>query len=137
MRPQLMSVMWSKPSRPLRSMNAPKSVMFLTVPLRMSPGVISREQLRAVLVAFLLDQFAAGENDVLAFLIDLDDLEIVGVADETVADSSAGMMSICEAGRKASTPMLTSKPPLTTALTLPVTVRAFVADGENACPSSS
>src|SRR6266850_2316904 len=41
MRPQDISVMWSKPSRPLRSINAPKSVMFLTVPLRMSPGVIS------------------------------------------------------------------------------------------------
>ena len=32
-----MSVMWSRPSMPSRSMNAPKSVMFLTVPLRMSP----------------------------------------------------------------------------------------------------
>ena len=30
------------------------------------------------------------------------------------------MMSICEAGRKASTPTLTVRPPLTTALTLPL-----------------
>ena len=82
MRPQLMSVMWSRPSMPLRSMNAPKSVMFLTVPLRMSPGVISRQQLAALVVALLLDQFAAGEDDVLALLVDLDDFEFVGVADE-------------------------------------------------------
>ena len=31
-------------------------------------------------------------------------------------------MSICDAGRKASTPILTSRPPLTTALTLPAMV---------------
>ena len=39
------------------------------------------EQLLAALGAFLLDQFAAGQDDVLALLVDLDDLEIVGVAD--------------------------------------------------------
>jgi hypothetical protein len=32
-----MSVMCSRPSMPPRSMNAPKSAMFLTVPLTMSP----------------------------------------------------------------------------------------------------
>ena len=62
-------------------MNAPKSVMFLTVPLRMSPGRHFGEQLRAALGAFLLDEFAAGEDDVLPLLVDLDDLEFVGVAD--------------------------------------------------------
>ena len=36
----------------------------------------------ALLAAFLLDEFAAGEDDVLALLVDLDDLELVGVADE-------------------------------------------------------
>ena len=82
MRPQLMSVMWSRPSMPLRSMNAPKSVMFLTVPLRMSPGVISVSSLAALVVALLLDQFAARKDDVLALLVDFDDLEFVGVADE-------------------------------------------------------
>ena len=39
------------------------------------------EQLLAAFVAFLLDQFAAGQDDVLPLLVDLDDLEIVGVAD--------------------------------------------------------
>ena len=40
------------------------------------------EELGALVVALLFDQFAAGEDDVLAFLVDFDDLELVGVADE-------------------------------------------------------
>ena len=40
------------------------------------------EELLAAFGAFLLDEFAAGEDDVLALLVDLDDLEFVGVADE-------------------------------------------------------
>ena len=40
-----------------------------------------REELLAPLHAFLFDEFAAREDDVLAFLVDLDDLELVGVAD--------------------------------------------------------
>src|SRR5439155_1528301 len=39
------------------------------------------QQFRAALVAFLFDQLAPGENDVLPVLVDFDDLEIVGVAD--------------------------------------------------------
>ena len=68
---------------PLRSMNAPKSVMFLTVPLTLSPTLTLLEESVALFRALLLDEFAAGEDDVLALLVDLDDLEIVGVADET------------------------------------------------------
>ncbi len=37
MRPQLMSVMCSRPSMPPRSTKAPKSAMFLTMPLRRWP----------------------------------------------------------------------------------------------------
>ena len=40
------------------------------------------EELRALLVAFGLDEFAAREHDVLAVLIDFDNLEFVAVADE-------------------------------------------------------
>ena len=82
MRPQLMSVMWSRPSMPSRSMNAPKSVMFLTTPLRTWPGWMLLEEVAALVGALLLDELAAGEDDVLAELeIDLEDLEIVGLAD--------------------------------------------------------
>ncbi len=42
------------------------------------------QELLALGVALGLDQFAAREDDVLAVVVDLDDLEIVGVADELV-----------------------------------------------------
>ena len=37
-RPHDMSVMWSRPSTPPKSMKAPKSVMFLTTPSRIWPS---------------------------------------------------------------------------------------------------
>ena len=40
------------------------------------------EEFLALLGALLLDEFAAGEDDVFAVVVDLDDLEVVGVADE-------------------------------------------------------
>ena len=40
------------------------------------------EEFLALLGAFLLDELAAGEDDVLAVVVDLDDLEVVGVAHE-------------------------------------------------------
>ena len=40
------------------------------------------QQFLAAFATLGFDEFAAGENDVLALLIDFDDLEIVGVADE-------------------------------------------------------
>ena len=42
------------------------------------------EEALALLVALLLDQLAAAQDDVFAVVVDLDDLEIVGVADELV-----------------------------------------------------
>ena len=57
-----MSVMWSRPSMPSRSMNAPKSVRFLTVPLTVSPILIGLEEALALLGALLLDEFAAAES---------------------------------------------------------------------------
>ena len=40
------------------------------------------EEVLALLAALLLDELAAAEDDVLAVVVDLDDLEVVGVADE-------------------------------------------------------
>ena len=77
-----MSVMWSKPSMPSRSMNAPKSVRFLTVPLTRVADLDAFEEFLALLASLLLDQFAPAQHDVLPVVVDLDDLEIVGVADE-------------------------------------------------------
>ena len=42
------------------------------------------EQFLAAFDAFLLDEFAAGKNDVLPLLVDFDNLEVVGVADVLV-----------------------------------------------------
>ncbi len=82
------------------------------------------QEFRAAIIALLLDEFAAGQNDVLAFLVDLDDLELVGIADKRgeVLEWWCDI-NLRDAGqRNASTPMLTRRPPLTTALTLPVMV---------------
>ena len=67
---------------PSRSMNAPKSVMFLTVAVDLVADLDAAQKLLALFGALLLDDFAAGEDDVLALVVDLDDLEIVGVADK-------------------------------------------------------
>jgi hypothetical protein len=45
------------------------------------PGGHFGEQLLAAFEAFLLDKFAAGEDDILPFLVDFDDLKFVAVAD--------------------------------------------------------
>ncbi len=63
-------------------MNAPKSVRFLTVPCTRSPTLDAFQEFLALLAALLLDEFAPAEDHVLAVVVDLDDLEIVGVADE-------------------------------------------------------
>ena len=51
--PQDISEMWSKPSAPPRSMNAPKSVTFLTVPSTLSPTAIFSKR------AFCISAFLA------------------------------------------------------------------------------
>jgi hypothetical protein len=73
-RPQDMSVMCSRPSMPPRSTNAPKSAMFLTVPLTMSALLDLLEQALLRLVALVLDELAAADDDVAALGVDLEDL---------------------------------------------------------------
>ena len=114
-------------------MNAPKSVMFLTVPLRMSPGVISREQLLAALGAFLLDQFAAGEDDVLPLLVDLDDLEVVGVADVLVEVLRREDVDL-RGGQEGLDADVDEQAAFDDGLDLAGDGAAFVADGEDAFP---
>ena len=67
---------------PSRSINAPKSVRFLTTPLTVSPDLHGLKEPGAFFGSLLLDDLAAAEHDVFALVIDLDDLEVVGVADE-------------------------------------------------------
>jgi hypothetical protein len=117
MRPQDMSVMCSRPSMPPRSTNAPKSAMFLTVPLIASPSLRVEEACLG-LGALFFDELAAADDDVAAFGVDLEDLRARSPADE-LADVVGRRMSTCEAGRKTGTPMSTSRPPLIFRMTLP------------------
>ena len=69
---------------PPRSTNAPYSVMFLMVPLTTMPSCEGLERLGLHLVALLLEEHAAREHDVAALLVELDDLELVGLPDQLV-----------------------------------------------------
>ena len=116
---QLMSVMWSRPSRPSRSMNAPKSVMFLTVPLTvlpfsMPPSSFARFSARSASMS--------SRRERTTFLRSSFSLTILHsrVLPSYTRRSLGAMMSTWLPGRNASTPTLSMRPPLTTALTLPV-----------------
>ena len=65
----------------LRSTKTPKSVMFLTMALDVVADLDGLEEGGALLGALGLDDLAAGEDDVLAVVVDLDDLELVDVAE--------------------------------------------------------
>ena len=105
---------------PPRSMNAPYSVRFLTIALDDLALLEGLEGLRLQLVALLLEEHAAREHDVAALLVELDDLELVGLADE-LSRLRTGRRSTCEPGRNAFTPprMVTERPPFTRSLMVP------------------
>ena len=65
MRPYDMSVMWSRPSTPPRSMNAPKSVMFLTTPFRTWSFCELLHQLLALAGPLVLEDHAAADTTML------------------------------------------------------------------------
>jgi len=121
MRPQLMSVMCSRPSMPLRSTNAPKSVMFFTTPRRVWPGWISSSSFffcsrRVSSIRSRRDSTMLRRS--LLILMTLHSR----VWPRKSSRLRAGTTSICEPGRNASTPPTsTSRPPLTLPLTTPLT----------------
>ena len=69
---------------PSRSRKTPKSVMFLTTPLRTSPSWMFSSSLCFSGDALFFEEFSAGNDDVFAFDIDLEDFEFVGFADELI-----------------------------------------------------
>ena len=77
------------------------------------------EQLRALLGAFGFDQLAARQNDVLALFVELNNFALEGLALVNAEIFRRDDVNL-EPGRNASTPTLSMRPPLTTALTLPV-----------------
>ena len=79
-----MSVMCSKPSMPGQVDERAEVGQVLDVAGDHVADVDALQERLALGVALGLDEFAAREDDVLAVVVDLDDLEIVGVADELV-----------------------------------------------------
>ena len=98
MRPQLMSVMCSRPSMPPRSTKAPKSAIFLTTPLRRCADFQLGQQLGLLLGPLGLDQGPAADDDVAAGFVDLQHQRLDGPAD-VVADVG-GAADIDLAGRQ-------------------------------------
>ena len=66
---------------PPRSMNAPKSAMFLTVPLMTCADREAVERLALQLFALLLDHLAAGDDDVAPLFVDLENDRVDRAAD--------------------------------------------------------
>ncbi len=120
MRPQLMSVMWSSPSMPPRSTNAPKSTMFLTLPGRIWPGSRSSNR-RTFMMSRSASRCWRRETTMLRRSSSI--LRILQVSRRPMksAISPGRRMSTWLAGRKTGTPMSTSRPPLILRITVPVT----------------
>ena len=91
------------------------------------------QQLGALVVALLLDQFAAGQDDVLALLVDLDDLEIVGIADELRQVLGRHDVNL-RRGQKGLHPDVDEQAALDRRLDLAGDGAAFVANGEDFVP---
>ena len=92
-----------------------------------------REELLAALGAFLLDQFAARQDDVLALLVDLNDLELVSVAD-VLGEVLGGEDVNLRGGQKGFDADVDDQTAFDDGFDLAGDGAAFVADGEDAFP---
>ena len=111
MRPQDMSVMCSRPSMPPRSTNAPKSAMFLTMPLRIWPSWISVSRIS---FCFSRSSSSSLRREMTMFMRSASILMIrarIGLPMKSPM-SCVRRMSTWLAGRNTGTPMSTSRPPL-------------------------
>src|SRR4051812_13572220 len=91
------------------------------------------QELLAAFVTFLLDQFAAGKNDVLPFLVDFDDLEIIAISD--ITHEVLRRHDIDLRGRQESFDAnIDEQAALDDRLDLAVDDAALIADGEDAFP---
>ncbi len=91
------------------------------------------EQLGAFLVALGLDEFAAREDDVLALLVDLDDLEFVAVADERLEIFRRGHVNLRRRQKRLDADV-DDQAALDDGFDLAHDAAAFVADREDAVP---
>src|SRR5712671_1275684 len=91
------------------------------------------QNLRALRGAFGFDQFAAGENDVLPFLVNFNDLEFVSVADETRQILRRSHVNL-RRGQERLDADVDDQPALDDGRDLALDDAAFVADGQNVVP---
>ena len=100
---------------PPRSMNAPYSVRFLTMPSTVWPfGELLERLLFQLCALVLFEENATRQHNVAALFVELDDLELELLANEE-SRLRTGRRSTCEPGRNAFTPprMPTARPPFT------------------------
>src|SRR5580692_9169741 len=91
------------------------------------------QELDALVVALLLNQLAAGKHDVLALLVDLDDLEIVTVADELGQVLGRDDVDL-RGGQKSLDPDVDQQATFDGGFDLANNGAAFVANGEDFIP---
>ncbi len=91
------------------------------------------QQLPALLIALGLDQFTAAQNDVLALLVDLDDLEFVAVADVGLEVLGSDDVEL-RRGQEGFHADIDDEAALDDGLDLAHDAAAFVANGEDAFP---
>src|SRR5439155_10324696 len=91
------------------------------------------EQFLPALIPFLLDEFAAGKNDVLPILIDLDDLEIVAIADKLLKILGRNDIDL-RGGQKSFDPDVHQQAALHDGLYFALHGRTFVGDLEDFVP---
>ena len=119
-RPQLMSVMWSRPSMPPRSMNAPYSVRFLTMPSTIWPS-LRRSSVDSLRAARSFSRSTRRDRTMLPrFLLNLMTLNLKAWP-RNESRLRTGRRSTCDPGRNALTPprMVTERPPLTRVVIVP------------------
>ncbi len=120
-RRQVMSVTWSKPSTPSRSKNTPKSVMFLTTPIRTSFGWMHS---RSSAFFEMRSASRSSRRETTTFLRSALILSILksNVLSRYSSRFLILLLSICEPGKNASIPISTINPPFTLRRTRPRTM---------------
>ncbi len=106
---------------PPRSTNAPKLTTDDTTPSRISPTLRLVRNWSRDLLLRLFEVGTAAEHDVVAVLVELDDLGLHASCRRTGCRSRTRRSSTSDAGRKPRRPMSTMRPPLTTSITGPST----------------
>ena len=91
-------------------------------------GLEVGEELVALLLLGLLEPGPAGQHDVVAVLVELDDLGLERACRRTGCRSRTRRSSTSEAGRKPRRPMSRMRPPLTTSMTGPLTTPSRLLD---------